>query len=466
MSTIKNKMTRMLLKEGLDLAIHHMEKNPETGMQDVAMLVNKYFKPTPYDRNQMGQNTFSYMEQYLRNPQSKWRRYAEDLLRDIDKNVLKTFILNSAYEAGYKGNNLRHQLMEQKLCNIPWAILFDPTSMCNMHCTGCWAAEYGHMLNLSNEDMDAIVRQGEKIGCHFYLLTGGEPLMRKNDIIILARKHPTSEFHIFTNGSLITDEFCQAAVAVGNLSFSLSIEGFEKANDERRGKGSFRRIMKAMDILHRNRLLFGISVCYTKLNYKNVTSDEFLDMVIEKGCKYAWYFHYMPVGNEAVPDLLLSPDERTYMYHRVREIRSEQCDKLFFAIDFQNDGEFIDGCIAGGRAYLHINANGDIEPCVFIHYSDTNIHTGTVMEALENPLFMAYHTRQPFNENLLQPCPMLENPSILPEIIRESKAPSTDLQSPESAEHLCAKCKKYAKDWQAAADTLWMESGHSGNRVS
>ena len=86
--------------------------------------------------------------------------------------------------------------------------------------------------------------------------------------------------------------------------------------------------------------------------------------------KFVWYFHYMPVGNDAVTGLLPTAAQREYMYHRIREIRST---KPMFAMDFQNDGEYIGGCIAGGRRYFHINANGDADPCVFIHYSDSNI---------------------------------------------------------------------------------------------
>ena len=106
-------------------------------------------------------------------------------------------------------------------------------------------------------------------------------------------------------------------------------------------------------------------------------------------------------------------------------------------MDFQNDGEFVGGCIAGGRNYCHINANGDVEPCVFIHYSGANINEVSLIEALQQPLFQAYRDGQPFNRNHLRPCPMLENPELLREMVEKTGAKSTDLQSPESAEHLC-----------------------------
>ena len=163
----------------------------------------------------------------------------------------------------------------------------------------------------------------------------------------------------------------------------------------------------------------------------------------------------MPVGNDAVPELMPTPEQREEIYHRVRAYRET---KPIFAMDFQNDAEYVGGCIAGGRRYLHINANGDVDPCVFIHYSDSNIREKSLLDCLRGPMFMAYHDGQPFNENMLRPCPMLENPNKLREMVARTGAHSTDPQSPESAEHLCAKCDSYAACWAPAAKKIWDDS--------
>lgn len=167
---------------------------------------------------------------------------------------------------------------------------------------------------------------------------------------------------------------------------------------------------------------------------------------------FIWFFHYMPVGNDAVPSLLPSPEQRKYIYERIRHFRKT---KDIFSMDFQNDAEYVGGCIAGGRRYLHINAAGDVEPCVFIHYSNVNIHKSSLLDALKSPLFMAYHNEQPFNQNMLRPCPMLENPDCLQNMVNKTGAVSTDLQSPESVEHLCDKCRPYADNWKETANALW-----------
>lgn len=178
-------------------------------------------------------------------------------------------------------------------------------------------------------------------------------------------------------------------------------------------------------------------------------------MMIDAGAMFVWFFHYMPVGNDAVPALLPTPEQRKLIYERIRRFRET---KPIFSMDFQNDAEYVGGCIAGGRRYLHINAAGDVEPCVFIHYSNVNIHEFSLLDALKSPLFMAYHNGQPFNQNMLRPCPMLENPEYLRKMVKQSGAESTDLQSPESVDHLCDKCKLYAENWEKTANELWYEN--------
>ena len=290
------------------------------------------------------------------------------------------------------------------------------------------------------------------MGVYFYLFAGGEPLMRKKDIIRLCEKHDDCMFTAFTNGTLIDEAFAEEMLRVKNFAPAISLEGFGEATDSRRGKGVYERVLKAMKLLHERKLIYGISCCYTSANYEAITSEEYWDMMIENGAYFVWYFHYMPVGNDASPELLPNPEQREFVYHCIRDYRST---KPLFAIDFQNDGEFVNGCIAGGRRYLHINANGDCEPCAFIHYADSNIREKKLLDVMRSPLFMAYHDNQPFNDNMMRPCPMLENPEKLREIVDKSGAKSTDMQSPESADHLCSKCDSYAACWTPKSEELW-----------
>ena len=142
------------------------------------------------------------------------------------------------------------------------------------------------------------------------------------------------------------EEFCKDMQRLGNISLALSVEGFEEVNDSRRGSGCFEKVMHAMDLLKEHGLIFGTSICYTSKNYKTVTSDEFLDMLIDKGVRYAWYFHYMPVGNEAATDLLLTPDEQEAVYNMRKALNGmkseEAVENILNMFDrTRNNGELI-----------------------------------------------------------------------------------------------------------------------------
>ena len=123
--------------------------------------------------------------------------------------VLKTMVLNLGFEAFLNGTKTIRKMREKYNCNVPWLILMDPTSACNLHCTGCWAAEYGNRLNLTFDEMDSVVTQGKELGIYLYMFTGGEPLVRKSDIIKLCEKHNDCAFLSFTNGTLVDEAFCQ-----------------------------------------------------------------------------------------------------------------------------------------------------------------------------------------------------------------------------------------------------------------
>lgn len=438
----------------IDVVLKKIYKDREKAFLDMVDLAKQF-----YGKN-MTDETVEKVKAMIKDPNNKWVRYINRVIDESDPNVVKKAALNLGYEAFFRGTKMIRKNREIYNCNIPWLILFDPTSACNMHCVGCWSGTYGHKHNLSFEDMDKIVTQGKELGVYLYMLTGGEPLVKKKEILQLAEKHNDVEFSIYTNSTLIDDDFCKEVVRLGNITFQLSIEGTPETNDSRRGDGHYEKVMKAMDMLKKYGIIYGTSICYTRHNIEAVTSDEFLKMISDKGARFGFYFHYMPVGNNAAPELMPTMEQRKYMIDRIRYIRSEKSDIEFFPMDFQNDGEYVGGCIAGGRNYFHINSAGDAEPCVFIHYSNANIHDKSILEILQSPLFMAYHKGQPFNHNHLRPCPMLENPEILEKLVHETGAVSTDLESPESVEHLCGKCTEYAKEWKVVADDIWDHEKH------
>ena len=452
----KERMVKEQLADfGIKSAMKMVHKNPDKNMPKLLNLLIK-----------LGKRTFpsqmDILNDYLGNPESNVYQLVLRSLKQVDPAVLDRIIENFYLHVNVEGWQKQVELRNKYNCNIPWAILLDPTSACNLHCTGCWAADYGNRMNLSFDDMDSIICQGKELGIYMYIYTGGEPLVRKDDIIRLCEKHSDCIFLCFTNATLIDQEFCNELLRVKNFVPAISQEGSKETTDFRRSEGVdysvYERVEQAMALLKDSGLPFGISCCYTSENYEAVSSSDYIDQLIDWGALFVWYFHYMPVGSDANVDLMCTPEQREGMYHKIREYREQS--KAIFPMDFQNDGQFVQGCIAGGRRYLHINAAGDMDPCVFVHFSDSNIHEVSLLEGLQRPLFKAYHDGQPFNDNMLRPCPFLENPDALRELVHETGAHSSNLEAVETVDDLCDRCKKYAANWQPTAEKLW-EADHS-----
>ncbi len=452
--TAKEKLQRASASVAFDGIFKYIKKNPQENLIKLINLSEKLIGSTFPAKN------FEAFRNAVLDENNVWNKFAMNIINEVDPSVIKNMLLALGLGAGVNGTKAVRENREKYKCNIPFILLFDPTSACNLRCKGCWSAEYGHKSNLSLDEMRSIVNQGTEIGTHVYMLTGGEPLIKKDEILTLCRENPDCAFLAYTNATLIDQDFCDKMKEVGNLSLALSIEGTEESNDFRRGDGAYSKTIDAMDLLKKNGLLFGISVCYTSKNVPSVTSDDFMNLMVEKGARFAFYFAYMPVGHDALPELIPQPDDRVHMYKWLRQVRNGKNGKPIFVMDFQNDAEYVGGCIAGGRNYFHINSEGDMEPCVFIHYSDSNIRTHTLLEALKRPLFQAYYHNQPFNDNHLRPCPMLENPDCLRKMVAETGANSTDLIAPESAETLCSRCDKFAAAWKPVAEDLWNSTKH------
>ena len=441
MNSLKEKAMTFAVKQAVKYARKDFNKNAPK----ILSILEKA------DVKRVNRSTYAGLHKVLDDPENNWMRFAKKLACDTDIDVLMKLI-PPMMNVAINSYSVRMKNIEKYDCNVPWAILMDPTAACNLKCTGCWAAEYGHTSQLSYDDLARIIKQGKELGTYMYLYTGGEPTIRRADLMRLCRENPDCVFMSFTNGTLIDDSFADEIGEVGNFLPAFSIEGYEEENDFRRGEGTFAKCTAAMKRLKDRHIPFGASLCYTSKNTEVLASDEYMDWLIEQGVMFAWYFTYMPTGNGAVTDLMVNPEQRALMYKKVREWRHS---KPIFSMDFWNDGEYVQGCIAGGRHYFHINSNGDCEPCAFVHYSNVNIKECSVLEALQSPIFMAYKRNQPFNNNMLRPCPVLDNPGAISKMVHETGAYSTEMNNPEDANALFDKTIAAAKAWKIKADELF-----------
>ena len=386
------------------------------------------------------------------NPATK--QYIHRIIGELDKNIHNGLLVNLLINASLAGLPKQMESAKNLGYSVPYTILIDPTSRCNLSCKGCWAGAYDKHNSLSFNEVDRIVSEAKELGIYFIVMSGGEPTIWPH-LSELCRKHSDVAFMIYTNGTLIDENMAGWMRETGNISPTISIEGSPETTDRRRGEGVYDRIMKAMDNLRENGVAFGFSVTATTENCEEILSDQFIDLMIDKGAIYGWSFHYIPIGSTPDFSLMLRPKQRAAMADRAKQIRSS---KPILVVDFWNDGELTHGCIAGGKRYFHITATGDVEPCAFVHFAADNIKGKSLKEVLGNPLFRAYQGYQPFSENMLRPCPLIDFPEKLRSMIDQtSTSPTYKGGDAILYDTPARQIDAVAAAWKEQADFKWAE---------
>ncbi len=385
---------------------------------------------------------------------------------DVAPNVREKIVMNLINNAMIQGQPRRQEFLKKHGINPPNHLVISPTMACNLKCFGCYAGEYSKKNDLPYDVCNRIIDEANAIGIYFFVITGGEPFYWDNLFDFLER-HNDSFFQIYTNGLLIDDKVAEKLAQLGNAIPCISVEGFKEETEARRGIGSWDKIMNTFDTLKRHGVIYGFSVTATRKNNDLVVSDEFIDIMIKKGVFVGWYFNYIPIGREPDMNLMPTPQQRDYRRKRILEIRKT---KNITIADFWNDGNLVQGCMAGGKNYLHINVDGDVEPCVFVHFAADNIKEKSLVEIITSPFFMAFRKRQPYSENLLRPCSIIDSPQILRDVIAETGAHPTHEGAETIITTLAKPLDEYAEAWKCYADKAWeTEYDHytdSGQRVA
>ena len=339
-------------------------------------------------------------------PQIQLYQFYRRLLVDSNKNFSDKILTNLLIQ-GFFLNQKKRDLAYKEGLKVPTSVLISPTMRCNLSCIGCYAASYTRSDELKFEVIDRIIQEGKEAGVAFFTILGGEPFIR-DDMFRIYQNHNDVAFLVFTNGTLINDKVADKLARLGNVMPTLSIEGFKEETNQRRGKRVYEEVLRAMEILKKYKIPFGCSTAVTRKNIKVITSDKFVDMIIEKGAAILWYFLYTPIGKDPDLSLMPTPGERLYLKERRGYIREN---KPLFVIDFWNDAPYVGGCIAA-REYIHINHRGDVEPCIFTHFAQVNIKNTSLKEAMNCQFFKEIRKRQPYSSNLYLPCMLIDHPEI------------------------------------------------------
>jgi MoaA/NifB/PqqE/SkfB family radical SAM enzyme len=302
----------------------------------------------------------------------------------------------------------------------PATVVLEPTSRCNLNCPGCYSDSTRQGADMEYGLLEDTVEECADMGTTLITLSGGEPFLREQEdqaITRLAAKFPDLGFLVYTNSYLITEDVARRLGELGNVFPAISVEGTEKASDARRGEGYYRHSYNVRRELARNEVMHGASVTVTRRNANYVMSEQFVDRRIEEGDMFVWYFLLQPIGRSPSTSLMITSDQRARMREQLYGFRASG--KPIFIGDFWNDGPFVEGCMAGGKYYFHIYANGDISPCVFAPVACGNMRdilTGkSEYKSLtdfvnRHPFFAAFRVKQHEITDYRAPCLLMDHP--------------------------------------------------------
>lgn len=373
------------------------------------------------------------------------------VMTQVSPPVLKKITKNFFIDALMESEKVRDEFLKENGFRPPFTMIIDPTSRCNLNCLGCYAGKYKKGPELSFELIDRVLTEAKEMGIHFIAMTGGEPFFYP-DILKVWQKHNDLQFMVYSNGTLVDEVMGEKLQDLGNVSPVISLEGFEEETDFRRGKGTFKKILRCFDNLKKQGIVTGASCMVTRKNIETVTCDAFIDFLIESGVFYLWYFLFVPVGKDPEINLMPTPEQREYLRIRDAEIRKT---RPIFIGDFWNDAPAVGGCIAAGRNYLHIISSGEVQPCVFVHYAVDNIKEKSLKEILSSGFFKAIRARQPYSHNFLTPCMILDHPEVYREVIRSYKPFPTHEGAETILTTLRGQIDEYARKVRLLEDAAW-----------
>jgi MoaA/NifB/PqqE/SkfB family radical SAM enzyme len=269
---------------------------------------------------------------------------------------------------------------------VPPIVIFSITNRCNLRCGGCYAqAIRGDSRDeLSTGEVRSIIGQAAELGVSFFVIAGGEPLVRP-EIMGIARDFPNAVFLLATNGTLLDERMIGQLLEKRNVVPVLSMEGHQAETDERRGKGIHERLRNTMQSLKRAGAFFAVSLTVTRANFDVVTHTDFVQETIDAGCRFFLFLEYTPIAADT-EKWVITDEQRAAMKALVASLR-QQFDAVFIAVPWDEDEQ--GGCLAAGRGFVHISPTGALEPCPFAPYSDVNLKNVPLKDALKSRFLAA-----------------------------------------------------------------------------
>lgn len=179
------------------------------------------------------------------------------------------------------------------------------TDRCNLRCRHCYLGE-GHHQDLPFEKIKRILKEFEEIQGLRLLISGGEPFLHPQfwELNEILRNYDFRSI-LLSNGTLITEEVARRLKV---HEVQLSLDGMKEGHESLRGKGTFEKVIRAIDFLKEVNIKVSIATMIHRHNLKEF--DELSFFIQSKGIE-EWNVDAPCLAGrlEENPDLWVSPEE-------------------------------------------------------------------------------------------------------------------------------------------------------------
>jgi radical SAM protein with 4Fe4S-binding SPASM domain len=309
-----------------------------------------------------------------------------------------------------------HQKAFSQDKRIPVNVTLELTYRCNNRCVHCYcnlpaSDKEAEQKELNMEEIERLFDELQHMGTLWLLLTGGEPLLRKDfkEIYLSAKRHGFL-ITVFTNATLVDDEIVELFKAYPPFVVEVTMYGATEETYERvtRVKGSYRNYWEGL-----NRLLkAGIKV-KTKAMVLTINQHE-IKMLHRLSKELGCHFRFDPLLHKRIDDRKYSSPEKYRISikdvvrldldfpERLQEYE-EFCEKLVGKVVSGSDR--LIGCGAG-KFSLHIAPDGKVMPCSMLCNMDVSLREKPLKNIWETDIKELIFTKKDFSLECDE-CPLL-----------------------------------------------------------
>lgn len=295
----------------------------------------------------------------------------------------------------------RKKITEQR---VPLSGSIDLTHRCNLRCVHCYLGNQEDIAKkrdqeLNTEQWISIIDEITEAGCLYLLITGGDPLLRKDFVQIYRHaKQNGLLVTIFTNGTLVTDELLQLFEELPPHAVEISLYGATSRTYEKITgvKGSYKRCISGIERLLARNIRVRLKTILMTLNHHEFDAIE--QIAIDYGVPFRFDAIIFPklTGDKSPLQFRVTPQEAIE-----KEFSNENRIKDW--INFDKRIQFstmppsnaLYLCGTGINSF-HINAYGMLQPCMMVTSLQSNLLSGSFSIAWENdiPKIRTAHPRK------------------------------------------------------------------------